>query len=117
MVLEANPKWQLLLQVMTEIDQAQAQDKQQQQQQQQQQQTEEDETGAGQQKRHRPWLGTSTEPAPPVLVIGADERTCSQLSEVLNQVDAGGSASAGASGQHGTNGNGSTERYLQTQFR
>ena len=111
MVLEANPKWQLLLQVLEEIEQAQTCDKQ-------QQQAEKDEAaakpggdvaGAGTQRRRtRPWLGTSTEPAPPVLVIGADQRTCSQLSEVLDHVN---------DVLRGCDGNGEpTERYLQTQF-
>lgn len=111
MVLEANPKWQLLLQVLEEIEQAQTCEKQ-------QQQAEEDaataKDGGGaagtgtQRRRTRPWLGTSTEPAPPVLVIGADQRTCSQLSEVLDHVDGGVRRSDGTGGP--------TERYLQTQF-
>ncbi len=110
MVLEANPKWQLLLEVLDEIEQAQARDKQ-------QQQSEEDAaaastgspTSAGSERRRsRPWLGTSTEPAPPVLVIGADERTCSQLSEVLDHMDGVVRANDGTGGP--------TERYLQSQF-
>lgn len=110
MVLEANPKWQLLLEVLDEIEQAQARDKQ-------QQQSEEDAaapkaggaTGASAgRRRSRPWLGTSTEPAPPVLVIGADQRTCSQLSQVLDHMD------GVVRGSNGTGG--PTERYLQSQF-
>eukprot|EP01043_Picozoa_sp_COSAG02_P071700 COSAG02_NODE_13211_length_1426_cov_0.863602_2_plen_181_part_00 len=73
MVLEANPKWQLLLEVLDEIEQAQARETQ-------QQQSEGNAAAAStgsatiagsERRRSRPWLGTSTEPAPPVLVIGA----------------------------------------------
>lgn len=104
MVLEANPKWQLLLQVLAEIEQSQAQDKQRQQ---------EDEAAAAggdrQQGRKRPWLGTSTEPPPPVLVIGSDERTVSQLSEVLSNM-------SGSSGGGVADAANPTESYLQRQF-
>lgn len=111
-VLEANPKWQLLLQVLDEIEEAQTRDKEQ-----QQQQSEEhaavEKVGAAAamgalNRRSRPWLGTSTEPAPPVLVVGADERTCSQLSEVLDHIDRDVRGSESSAGP--------TERYLQMQF-